>query len=368
MIIGVPKEIKPDEYRVGMVPSGARALVQGGHTVLVEKSAGEGSGITDGQFTHEGAELVESAEEVWTRAEMIIKVKEPVESEFDCLREGMILYTFLHLAADKRLTEVLLEKGIIGVAYETVQEEDSSLPLLIPMSEIAGRMAIQEGAKYLEKEKGGRGILLGGVPGVSPGRVAILGGGIVGTNAAKMAMGLGARVTVLDGSLARLRYLDDIFGGRLETLHSNSHTIRESVMAADLLIGAVLLAGARAPRLVTRPMISEMKKGAVIVDVSVDQGGCIETSRPTSHHDPIFVVDGVTHYCVTNMPGAVPHTSTHALTNATFPYALEIASKGIKIAIKDNYALSKGINIYKGKLTCEQAANSLDMPYTALKP
>ncbi|MFQ5433099.1 MAG: alanine dehydrogenase [Nitrospinota bacterium] len=368
MIIGVPKEIKPDEYRVGMVPAGSRELVLSGHTVLIEKSAGMGSGITDEQFMQEGAELVGSADELWARAEMVIKVKEPVEPEFDYLREGMILYTFLHLAADKRLTELLLEKGIIGVAYETVQEEDGSLPLLVPMSEIAGRMAVQEGAKYLEKEKGGRGILLGGVPGVSPGRVAILGGGIVGTNAAKMAMGLGARVTVLDASLARLRYLDDIFGGRAETLHSNSHTIRESVMAADLLVGAVLLAGARAPRLVTRPMIGEMKKGAVIVDVSVDQGGCIETSRPTSHHDPIFVVDGVTHYCVTNMPGAVPHTSTHALTNATFPYALEIASKGIKIAVKDNYSLKKGINIYKGKLTCEQAANSLDMPYTALEP
>ena len=367
MIIGVPKEIKPDEYRIGLVPAGAREFVLRGHTVLIEKSAGVGSGITDEQFMHEGAELVDSAQELWGRAEMVIKVKEPIEPEFGHLREGLILYTFLHLAAEKRLTHTLLEKGIVGIAYETVQEEDGSLPLLIPMSEIAGRMAVQEGAKYLEKEKGGRGILLGGVPGVSPGKVTILGGGIVGTNAAKMAIGLGARVIVLDASLARLRYLDDIFGGRVETLHSNSHTIRESVMSADLLIGAVLRAGARAPHLVTRSMVGEMKNGAVIVDVSVDQGGCIETSRPTSHHDPIFVVDGVTHYCVTNMPGAVPHTSTHALTNATFPYALEIASKGIKIAVRDNCALKKGININKGKLTCERVADSLDMPYTTVE-
>lgn len=367
MIIGVPKEIKPDEYRVGMVPAGVRELVLRGHVVLVEKSAGGGSGIADELFVQEGAEMVAAAEELWSRAEMVVKVKEPVEQEFDYLREGLILYTFLHLAAERRLTDCLLEKGVIGVAYETVQEEDGSLPLLIPMSEIAGRMAIQEGAKYLEKEKGGRGILLGGVPGVASGRVAIIGGGIVGTNAAKMAIGLGARVTVLDSSLARLRYLDDIFGARLETLYSNSHTIRETVKAADLLIGAVLIAGAKAPHVVTRSLISEMKKGAVIVDVSIDQGGCIETSRPTSHHEPTYTVDGVTHYCVTNMPGGVPHTSTHALTNATFPYALEIAAKGIKIAVEENFSIRKGINVYRGKLTCEQVAQSLDKSYTPLE-
>ena len=367
MIIGVPKEIKPDEHRVGMVPAGVRELVLRGHVVLVEKSAGGGSGIQDELFVQEGAEMVVAAEELWSRAEMVVKVKEPVEQEFGYLREGLILYTFLHLAAERRLTDCLLEKGVIGVAYETVQEEDGSLPLLIPMSEIAGRMAIQEGAKYLEKEKGGRGILLGGVPGVAPGRVAIIGGGIVGTNAAKMAMGLGARVTVLDSSLARLRYLDDIFGARLETLYSNSHTVRETVKAADLLIGAVLIAGAKAPHVVTRSLISEMKKGAVIVDVSIDQGGCIETSRPTSHHEPTYTVDGVTHYCVTNMPGGVPHTSTHALTNATFPYALEIAAKGIKIAVEENFSIRKGINVYRGKLTCEQVAQSLDKSYTPLE-
>ena len=367
MIIGVPKEIKPDEYRVGMVPAGVRELVLSGHSVLVEKSAGGGSGIQDELFVQEGAEMVDAAEELWSRAEMVVKVKEPVEPEFGYLREGLIIYTFLHLAAERRLTDVLLEKGVTGVAYETVQEEDGSLPLLIPMSEIAGRMAVQEGAKYLEKAKGGRGILLGGVPGVAPGRVAIIGGGIVGTNAAKMAIGLGARVTVLDSSLARLRYLDDIFGARLETLYSNSHTVRETVKAADLLIGAVLIAGAKAPHVVARPLISEMKKGAVIVDVSIDQGGCIETSRPTSHHDPTYTVDGVTHYCVTNMPGGVPHTSTHALTNATFPYAFEIAAKGIKIAVEENFSIKKGINVYRGKLTCEQVAQSLDKSYTPLE-
>lgn len=368
MIVGVPKEIKADEYRVGMVPAGVRELVLKNHTVLVEKSAGDGSGLPDDLYIKEGAEVVSTAQEVWSRSELIVKVKEPIEEEYKYLREGLLLYTFLHLAANKPLTEVLLEKRIIGIAYETVQEADGSLPLLVPMSEVAGRMAVHEGAKYLEKEKGGRGILLGGVPGVAPGRITIIGGGVVGTNAAKMALGLGARVTLIDSSLKRLRYLDDIFGGRLETLHSNRHTIRESVRQADLLIGAVLIAGAKAPRLVTRSMVGEMKKGAVIVDVSVDQGGCVETSHPTSHHDPIFVVDGVTHYCVSNMPGAVPHTSTFALTNATFPYAFQIAQKGITICIGEHRAIRSGINVYCGSLVCKQVALSLDMDYKPLKP
>jgi len=367
LIIGVPKEIKPDEYRVGLVPAGVRVLVLGGHTVLVEKSAGVGSGLSDALYAQEGAEIVDSAQEVWSRAEMIIKVKEPIEREYGYLRESLIVYTFLHLAAEKRLTEVLLDKGVIGIAYETVQEKDGTLPLLVPMSEIAGCMAVQEGAKYLEKEKGGRGILLGGVPGVEPGRVTILGGGVVGTNAAKMAVGLGARVTLLDSSLPRLRYLDDIFGGALETLYSNPHTVREYVSTADLLIGAVLKPGAKTPHLVTRSMVGEMRDGSVIVDVSVDQGGCIETSRPTSHHDPTYKVDGVTHYCVTNMPGAVPRTSTFALTNATFPLALEIAEKGYKISICDNFALKRGVNVFRGKLICRQVAESLGMEYSPLE-
>lgn len=367
MIIGIPGEIKPDEYRVGMVPSGVHQLVLAGHKVLVEKSAGEGSGFPNLSFITEGAEIVETAEEVWSRSEMIVKVKEPIDPEFNYLREGLILYTFLHLAADRELTEKLLDKSIIGIAYETVQDNNGLLPLLVPMSEIAGRMAIHEGAKYLEKEKGGRGILLGGVPGVEPGKVVILGGGVVGTNAAKMAVGLAARVTVIDSSLGRLRYLDDIFGNRLETLHSNPHIIRERVLEADLLVGAVLIPGAKAPLLVTREMVPEMKQGAVLVDVSIDQGGCVETGRPTSHHDPTYVVDGVTHYCVSNMPGAVPRTSTLALANATFSFAFEIAQKGIKIATVENPPLAKGVNVCYGQLTCKQVALSLDLKYTPLK-
>jgi alanine dehydrogenase len=290
-----------------------------------------------------------------------------VEPEFPHLREGLILYTFLHLAADKALTETLMEKKIIAVAYETVEESDGSLPLLVPMSEIAGRMSIHEGAKYLEKERGGRGILLGGVPGVASGNVVILGGGLVGLNAAKMAAGLGARVTVIDLSLPRLQYLDDIFGNRIETLHSNPHTISEQVKIADLLIGAVLLPGAKAPRLVDKSLVAEMRKGSVIIDVSVDQGGCIETTRPTTHHDPTYFVSGVQHYCVANMPGAVPRTSTIALTNATFRFAMEIARTGIDNAIKNNEALHKGVNLYLGRLTCRQVADSLGLEFSVLE-
>ena len=364
MIIGVPKEIKPDEYRVGMVPAGVRQLVLAGHTVLIEESAGIGSGFPDSSYISEGAEIAEGPKDIWSRSDMVIKVKEPVEPEFEYLREGLILYTYLHLAADKELTEVLVKSGISGIAYETVQEKDGSLPLLNPMSEIAGRMSIHEGAKFLEKEKGGRGILLGGVPGVPSGQVVILGGGLVGLNAAKMAVGLGARVTVIDISLPRLRYLDDIFANKIETLHSNPHTIRESVSTADLLVGAVLIPGAKAPMLVTRSMVSRMQPGSVIVDVSVDQGGCIETSRPTTHHDPTYTVDGVTHYCVSNMPGAVPRTSTIALTNATFRYAYDIAQKGFENAMRGNEALRKGVNTHKGKLTYEQVAVSHGIKYT----
>ncbi|TBR21708.1 MAG: alanine dehydrogenase [Candidatus Nitrosotenuis sp.] len=367
MIIGVPREIKADEYRVGLAPAGARSLVQAGHTVLVEKGAGEGSGFADSAYAAEGAEIADAAPGLWARADMVVKVKEPVIPEFDYMREGQILYTFLHLAADKTLTERLLEKKIVGVAYETVRGEGHSLPLLVPMSEIAGRMAVQEGAKYLEKANGGRGVLLGGVPGVAAARVTILGGGVVGANAAKIAVGMGARVRLLDKSLERLRYLDDIFGGRLETIYANPLTIRAATREADLLIGAVLIPGAKAPRLVTREMVSEMKQGAVIVDVSVDQGGCVETSRPTTHHSPTFVVDGVLHYCVANMPGAVPRTSTLALTSATFPYAFEIAQKGITIAVRDNPLLRPGVNVHRGHLTCEEVAQSLDLKYTPLE-
>ena len=366
MIIGVPKEIKPDEYRVGMVPAGVGQLVLAGHTVLIEKSAGIGSGFPDTTYITEGADIIDTAEEIWSRAEMIVKVKEPIEPEFPLLREGLILYTYLHLAADKRLTETLLEKKIIGIAYETVQESNGSLPLLVPMSEIAGRMSIHEGAKYLEKERGGRGILLGGVPGVPSGNVVILGGGLVGLNAAKMAVGLGARVTIIDLSLPRLQYLDDIFGNRIETLHSNPHTISEQAKIADLLVGAVLLPGAKAPRLVSKSLVTEMREGSVIVDVSVDQGGCIETTKPTTHHDPTYFVSGVQHYCVANMPGSVPRTSTIALTNATFKFAMEIAENGFDNAVKNNLALRKGVNMHFGKLTCRQVADSHQLEYTVL--
>ncbi|MBI5636859.1 MAG: alanine dehydrogenase [Nitrospinae bacterium] len=367
MIIGVPREIKADEYRVGLAPAGARSLALAGHAVLIEKGAGEGSGFSDDVYAAEGAEIIGAAPELWRRAEMVVKVKEPINPEFDHMREGQILYTFLHLAADKTLTERLLEKKIIGIAYETVRGPGHSLPLLVPMSEIAGRMAVQEGAKYLEKGNGGRGVLLGGVPGVAPARVVIIGGGVVGANAAKIAIGMGARVKLLDKSLERLRYLDDIFGGRLETIYANPLTIRAAARKADLLIGAALIPGAKAPRLVTRQMVAEMKPGAVIVDVSVDQGGCVETSRPTTHHDPTYVVDGVLHYCVANMPGAVPRTSTLALTSATFPYAFEIAQKGITMALRENVLLRPGVNVHKGLLTCEEVAQSLDLKYTSLE-
>ena len=367
MIIGIPKEIKEDEYRVGIVPAGVKEFVSNGHTVLVEKNSGIGSGILDAEFKIEGAKILDSPAEIYSQAEMIIKVKEPLPAEYEYLKKEQILYAFLHLAAAKELTETLLKEEIIAIAFETVELEDGSLPLLIPMSEVAGRMAIHEGAKYLEREKGGRGILLGGVPGVKPGNVVILGGGIVGSNAARMAIGTGAKVTLLDINLEKLRYLDDIFGGRITTLSSNSHNIIESIEKADLVIGAVLITGAKAPQLITRERLKRMQKGSVIIDVCIDQGGSLETSRPTTHSNPTYVEEGVIHYCVANMPGAVSRTSTFALTNATFPYALELANNGFKKAVQENSALRKGVNIYKGEITHPSVSDSLHLLYTPLE-
>jgi len=362
MIVGIPKEIKDNEYRVGMVPAGVKTLTDNGHTVLVEEGAGEGSGIANGEYSEAGGDLV-SCEQVWTRAELIVKVKEPVEPEYQRLRERQILFTYLHLAPLPGLTRVLLEKKVVGIAYETIKEEDGSLPLLTPMSEVAGRMAIQIGAQYLEKSQGGRGILLSGVPGVPPAQVVILGGGIVGLNSAKSALGMGAHVTVLDNNVHKLRYLDDVFLGRVATLASNSLTIAHSIRKADLLVGAVLIPGAAAPKLVTREMISTMKKGAVIVDVAVDQGGCIETTHPTTHSHPTFYVDGVLHYCVANMPGAVPRTSTFALTNATLPYVQKLANLGVSRAVRSDPALCEGLNVFEGHVTYRAVADSQGVPF-----
>lgn len=367
MIIGIPKEIKDDEYRVGIVPAGVKDLVANGHRVLVEKDAGTGSGIIDQEYKMEGAEMINDHAEIYAEAEMIMKVKEPLPSEYDLLKEGQILYAYFHLAPAEKLTEALLKQKIIGIAYETVEQEDGSLPLLIPMSEVAGRMAIHEGAKYLEREKGGRGILLGGVPGVKPGNVVILGGGIVGSNAARMAVGTGANVVLLDVNLEKLRYLDDVFGGRITTLSSNSHNIIESIERADLVIGAVLLTGAKAPKLITREMLTYMQKGSVIIDVCIDQGGSLETSRPTTHSNPTYVEEGVIHYCVANMPGALARTSTFALTNATFPIALQLANNGFKKAIEKNNALKKGVNVCHGEVTHLSVSKALNLPYVPIE-
>ena len=347
MIIGVPKEIKTHEYRVAVTPSGVHELVRDGHTVLIQNGAGVGSGLENEDYENEGAIIVDR-DSIYNKAELILKVKEPQPEEYDLLREEQILYTYLHLAPAKDLAQALLDRRILGIAYETVQTDDGSLPLLIPMSEVAGRMSIHEGAKYLEKEIGGRGILLGGVPGVDPGNVVILGGGVVGSNAARMAIGAGASVTLLDINLKRLRYLDDIYAGRLKTLMSNKINILESLRNADLVIGAALIPGAKAPKIVTRDMLSEMPSGSVAVDVCIDQGGAFETSRPTSHDNPIFKVDEVIHYCVANMPGALSRTSTFALTNATFPLARELAGKGAVKAIRENSALALGLNLCRG--------------------
>ena len=358
MIIGVPKEVKDHETRVGLVPSGVIHLHEAGHRVVVQSGAGEGSSIPDQEYAHAGAEIISTAAEVWSRADLVVKVKEPQPSEYGFLRPGLILFTYLHLAPARELTDRLLQSGVTGVAYETIEEPDGSLPLLTPMSEVAGRMAVQVGAQYLEAPLGGRGILLAGVPGVAPANVVIIGGGVVGTNAAKVALGIGASVTIIDKSMNRLRQLDDIFNGNVITLASNVWTIRESVRTADLVVGAVLVPGASAPKIVRRQMISEMKRGAVVVDVAIDQGGCFETSRPTTHTDPIYLVDGVLHYCVSNMPAAVPHTSTLALTNSTFPYLLELANLGLDRAMLQNPGLRAGVNTYRGEVTHPGVAES----------
>ncbi|MFC5863834.1 alanine dehydrogenase [Acidicapsa dinghuensis] len=365
MIIGVPKEIKDHEARVGVTPAGAKALVEAGHVVLVETHAGTQSGFPDHEYQDAGAEIVGEAGNVWANAETVVKVKEPVEKEYVFFREGLVLFTYLHLAPLPELTNRLLEKKVIGIAYETVRDRANTLPLLTPMSEVAGRMSVQVGASYLEKEKGGRGILLGGVPGVPPANVCVIGGGIVGTNAAKIAVGMGAHVTLVDVNLNRLRELDDLFLGRLHTLASNSYNVGRATREADLVIGGVLIPGATAPKIVTHAMVSKMKKGAVIVDVAIDQGGCVETARPTSHSDPSYVVDGVVHYCVTNMPGAVPHTSTLALTNATFPYLMRIANLGATEALKADAGLAEGLNVWKGQLTHRGVAESQGREWVA---
>jgi len=368
MIIGIPKEIKNNENRVGITPAGVKTLVIAGHTVLIEKNAGTGSDITDEDFRSAGANVLENAAEVYTKAEMIIKVKEPLPAEYELLQEGQILYTYLHLAPEPELTKVLVKKKVVSIAYETVELPNGALPLLNPMSEVAGRMAVQIGAHFLEKPHGGRGVLLGGVPGVEPGVVVIIGGGTVGTNAAKMAVGLGAQVTILEKNADRLRYLDDLFMGRIKTMMSNIYNIAMEVARADLLVGAVLIPGARAPKLVTEEMVKQMKPGSVIVDVAIDQGGSIETiDRVTTHSDPVFVKHGVLHYSVANMPGAVARTSTFALTNVTIPYAVDIASKGWRKAILTNRALAKGVNVVNGKVTYQAVAEAHNLPYTPLE-
>jgi len=366
MIIGVPREVKDHESRVGLVPHGVSALVEAGHEVIVQTRAGALSSITDEEYLAAGARIAPTAADVWQKAEIVVKVKEPQASEYGFFREGQTLFTYLHLAPERELTAKLLAAKVTGIAYETMQEPDGSLPCLIPMSEIAGRMAAQVGAQYLEGPNGGRGLLLAGIPGVAPANVVVIGGGIVGQNAAKIALGLGAHVTVIDRSLKRLRELDDIFSGAVTTLASNTWTISESLRTADLVIGSVLIPGASAPKLVRREMLANMKHGAVMVDVAIDQGGCFETSHGTTHTDPVYFVDNVLHYCVSNMPAAVPHTSTYGLTNATFPFLMELAAKGVKGAIKANIATARGVNTYNGKCTFKGVAESQGIPYTEL--
>jgi alanine dehydrogenase len=361
MLIGVPKEVKDHESRVGIVPAGVKTLVDAGHQVIVERNAGALSSISDQEYKQAGAEIATSTAEVWSRAEMVVKVKEPIDCEYRHFRKGLVLFTYLHLAPLPELTERLLQNQVTGIAYETTRE-NHTLPLLTPMSEVAGRMSVQVGATYLEKERGGRGVLLGGVPGVLPAHVCIIGGGIVGTNAAKIALGMGAVVQIVDKNLDRLRDLDDMFGGQVHTLASNSYNIAAATRQADLVIGGVLIPGAAAPKLVTKKMVSEMKPGAVVVDVAIDQGGCVETAHPTTHSNPAYTVDGVVHYCVTNMPAAVPHTSTLALTNATFPYVMKLANLGVREAIKSSEALREGVNTYAGHVTYPAVAQSQGRP------
>jgi alanine dehydrogenase len=366
MIVGVPREIKDRENRVSVTPAGVHQYVVQGHIVLVETTAGDGSGFSDGEYAAAGAEIVATHEEVFERAEMIAKVKEPVAAEYDLLREGQILFTYLHLAADEPLTRALIERRVSAVAYETVQLDSRQLPLLTPMSEVAGRMSIQVGAHYLERTQGGRGTLLGGVPGVPGANVVIIGGGVVGTNAAQMALGLGANVTILDMSIERLRFLDQVLHGRLHTLASNPFNTADAVTEADVVIGSVLIPGAKAPKLVTAEMVKSMRPGSVMVDVAIDQGGCFETSRPTSHSNPTFTVDGVTHYCVTNMPGAVPRTSTLALANVTIPYGLALANQGLFTAIQKDVSLARGVNVLDGHVTYAGVAEAFGLPYVPL--
>jgi alanine dehydrogenase len=366
MKVGVLKEIKNEENRVCMTPAGVEVLVQNGHRPLVQKSAGDGSGFNDEAYRLAGAEIVATAEEVFTRSDMVMHVKEPQPSEYPLIRKGQIVFTYLHLAADERLTRALMETGAVCIAYETIQKPDGSLPLLTPMSEVAGRMAIQQGAKYLEMAQGGRGVLLGGVPGVDPGKVVVIGGGVVGNQAAKMACGLGATVYLLDMNLDRLRYLSDVMPANCICLMSSPAKIRELVQEADVVVGAVLVAGAKAPKLVTREMLGTMQKGAVLVDVAIDQGGCFETSKPTTHTAPTYTIDEVVHYCVANMPGAVAKTSTLALTNATLPYVLQIANKGWQAAMRENKEIALGANLIAGEVTYKAVAEAFDLPHTSI--
>ncbi len=366
MKIGLPKEIKDNEYRVGLTPAGVNALVNAGHTVFVQHTAGDGSGIPDEEYVKAGGQILDTADDIWQAGDMIVKVKEPIAPEYPRMRENHLLFTYLHLAPEGELTKQMLERNVTGVAYETITDKQGRLPLLTPMSEVAGRMSVQVGATCLEKTNGGRGVLLGGVPGVPAANVVIIGGGIVGTEAAKMAVGLGAKVTIIDKNLDRLRELDDIFLSKVQTLASSHFAISEAISHADLVIGAVLIPGAAAPKLVTREMLKLIPSGSVLVDVAVDQGGCFETTHATTHSNPTFYEEGVLHYCVANMPGAVPRTSTFALTNATLPYALALANKGFEQAIKDDAGLAEGVNTYAGKLTYEAVAESQGLEYTPL--
>lgn len=367
MIIGVPKEIKTHENRVALLPGGVNRLKKNGHDVCIQKGAGKGSGFPDEQYIEAGAEIIDDVEALWDKADMIMKVKEPIEVEYDRMKEGQIIFTYFHFAASEQLTEAVQESGAVAIAYETVEKEDGSLPLLIPMSEVAGRMASQEGAKYLEKPEGGLGILLGGIPGVKPANVLVIGGGIVGVNAAKIAAGMGANTTIMDISMPRLRYLDDTMPRNVDTMFSSEANIQKMLPHVDMVIGAVLIPGAKAPSLITRDMLSDMQEGSVLVDVAIDQGGCFETSKPTTHDEPIYEVDGVVHYCVANMPGAVPRTSTIGLTNVTLPYAVDIANKGWKKALKDDGELLKGLNIVDGDIVYKEVADAFDMEYTPLE-
>jgi alanine dehydrogenase len=361
MIVGVPKEIKTDEYRVAMIPVGVEELTRAGHKVVVQAGAGQGSGIPDDDYARHGAEIATAAEEAWKRADLVVKVKEPLPQEWPLMHRGQTVFTYFHFAADEKLTRAVMQSGITAVAYETIRDARGQLPLLTPMSEVAGRMSIQEGAKYLERPFEGRGILLGGVPGVLPANVVILGGGVVGANAAKVAAGLGANVTILDINLDRLRYLDDVMPKNVTTLFNHRHNLLDSLHRADLLIGAVLIPGAKAPRLVRREDLKRMNPGSVLIDVAIDQGGCVETARPTTHSDPTYIVDGVIHYCVANMPGAVGRTSTYALTNVTLPYVLQIAKKGLDKAVRENAALAQGVNVRDGKVTNQAVAETFGL-------